>query len=156
MVEQRKTFALLLVLLLSLCSSVGAQPNNSNDVEKRVKSLIEKMVNRSTEKRAFADLEAMGCSAVPAIIANMDDRRKLPDPNIALKNKMPGAWEAQRFYGPEKVVDALDAILNQQTGHTGAIYNGGTDEERTKAVKGWREWLAKTPPDKRCFKDVKP
>jgi hypothetical protein len=152
---RRESLVLLLSLLLSLCTAVG-QPNKSDSVEKQVKSLINKMVSRTTEKKAFAELEAMGCAAVPAIIANMDDRRNLPDPNIALVNKGPGAWEAQRFYGPKKVVDALDAILNQLTGHTGNIYNGGTDEERKKAVKDWREWLSKTPPTKRCFADVKP
>jgi hypothetical protein len=156
MVTHRKSSALFLALLLSFCFAASAQSNNANDVEKRVKSLINQMTNHSTEQKAFADLEALGCSAVPAIIANIDDRRKLPDRSIALKNKMPGAWEARRLYGPEKVVDALDAILNQQTGHGGSIVNGGTDQERTEAAKAWREWLAKTPADKRCFADVKP
>ena len=156
MAENRKSITLLLALLMAFVSAVLAQSNNPSAVEKRVKSLIDKMARRSTEEKAFADLEAIGCSAVPIVIANMDDRRDLPDPNIALVNKMPGAFEGRRFYGPKKIVDALDAILNQQTGHGGTIVNGGTDQERANAVKAWREWLAKTPADKRCFADVKP
>jgi hypothetical protein len=124
-------------------------------MDERVRILINQTTKRATEEKAFKDLEALGCSGVPAIIARMDDRRDLPDPNIALINKMPGAWEGRRFYGPKKVVDALDAILNQLTGHTENIYNGGTEDVRAKAVKGWRDWLSKTPPEKRCFADVR-
>lgn len=113
--------------------------------------LIEKMLNNRTEHRAFADLEALGCAAVPAIVKRMDDRRNLPDPSISLQNKSPGAFEARRHYGPQKIVDALAAILNQLTGQNfGSIYNGGTDEERTKAVNGWRDFLSKTPRSKLC------
>jgi hypothetical protein len=46
----------------------------------------------------------------------MDDRRSLPDPRISLKNKSPQAFEGLRHYGPQEVVDALAAILNQITG----------------------------------------
>lgn len=54
-------------------------------------------------------------------------------------------------YGPEKVVDALAAILNQITGrHFGFIYNGATDAERTKTVRAWRDFLRKTPKAKLC------
>jgi hypothetical protein len=87
------------------------------------------------------------------IIARMDDRRSLPDPRISLRNKSPDAWEGIRFYGPEKVVDALAAILNQITGRDfGFIYNGdeATEAERTKAVSGWRHWLSKTQPSRLC------
>jgi hypothetical protein len=55
------------------------------------------------------------------------------------------------MYGPEVLTDALAAILNQITGqHFGFIYNGGTEEERAKVVKGCREFVAKTPPDRLC------
>jgi hypothetical protein len=109
------------------------------------------MLNRRTEQKAFADLEALGCPAVPAIIARMDDRRSLPDPRMALTNKSPDAFESRRFYGPEKLVDALDAILNQITGQIfGSISNGGTEAERARTVSAWRAFLSKTPPSSLC------
>jgi hypothetical protein len=95
---------------------------------------------------------ALGCAAVPAIIAQMDDRRDLQDPRIALTNKSPDAWEGRRFYGPKKIVDVLAAILNQITGEDfGFIYNGDvTDAERTKTIEGWREFLRKKPKSMLC------
>lgn len=120
-------------------------------IDEQVAMLIEKMLRKKTEHQAFSDLEALRCAAVPAIIKRMDDRRNLPDPTISLENKSPDAFEGLRHYGPKKVVDALAAILNQLTGEDfGSIYNGGTDQERTEAVKGWRDWLRKTPQGKRC------
>jgi TonB family protein len=124
---------------------------STEEIDQQVASLIERMLNEKSEQEAFADLEGMGCAAVPAIIKRMDDRRRLPDPTIALMNKAPDAFEAKRFYGPEQVVDALAAILNQVTGHHfGFIYNGATSSERTKTVMGWREFLGRTPASKVC------
>ena len=69
----------------------------------------------------------------------------------SLKNKSPEAFEGLRHYGPQKVVDALAAILNQITGQNfGFIYNGATDAERTKTVRGWRDFLQKTPATRLC------
>src|SRR5436190_16352537 len=102
----------VMLSVLSLRLNGDAQPNTSR-VEKRVSVLIEKMLKTSTEQRAFADLEALGCPAVPAIIKRMNDGRELPDHHISLRNKSPQAFESMRHYGPEKVVDALAAILNQ-------------------------------------------
>jgi hypothetical protein len=125
--------------------------HSSTKIDKRVAALIEKMANQKTEQQAFADLESLGCQAVPTIIERMDDRRKLPDPNISLRNKSPDAFESQRFYGPKEIVDALAAILNQITGRDfGSIYNGATDAERDKAVHGWRDFLHTTPAAKLC------
>jgi hypothetical protein len=124
-------------------------------VEKRVAVLIEGMLNSSTEHKAFADVEALGCAAVPAIIERMDDRRDLPDQHISLRNKSPDAWEAMRHYGVEKAVDALNAILNQMTGESFGWVDTNKDErtknaERAKLVRGWRDWLKRTPPTKLC------
>jgi len=133
-----------------LCLNCYGQ-RSSATVEKRVSVLIGKMLNSSTEQQAFADLEALGCPAVPTIVQQMDDRRNLPDLRISLKNKSPQAFEGLRHYGPQKVVDALAAILNQITGRSfGFIYNGGTDAQRTKTVRGWRDFLQKTPATKLC------
>jgi len=113
--------------------------------------LIKKIVHKKTETKAFADLEALGCAAVPSIIRRMDDRRKLPIPAISLKNKSPQALEGLRHYGPKEVVDALAAILNQITGQDfGSIYNGATEADRTHAVRGWRDWLRRTPAEDLC------
>ena len=57
-------------------------------------------------------MESLGKGAVPAIIAQMDDRLSLAFREIALQNHIPDAGESLRRYGPELVVDALDAILN--------------------------------------------
>ena len=129
--------------------------DSSLKVEKRVRDIINRMVKRSTEHKAFANLEALGCPAVPAIIQQMDDRRALPDKHISLTNKSPQAWEGMRHYGVEKVVDALDAILNQLTGQSFGYIDTDKDEatqnaERAKVVRGWRDWLERTPQTKLC------
>jgi hypothetical protein len=119
--------------------------------DKQAALLIEKTLQRKTEQQAFSDLEALGCAAVPAIIERMDNRRKLPELRISLRNKSPDAFEGIRHYGPEVVVDALAAILNQVTGRDfGFIYNGATNAERTKTITGWRDFLKKTPSTKLC------
>jgi hypothetical protein len=53
------------------------------------------------------------------------------------------------------VVDALDAILNQMTGESFGYIDVDKDEptkdtERATVVRGWRDWLAKTPLAKLC------
>ncbi|SIO38309.1 hypothetical protein [Fibrobacter sp. UWB11] len=107
-----------------------------------VKSLIEDMLIASKAKDAYVKLEKLGFQAVPATICLMDDRRELAVKGISLENKSPQAWEAMRHYGPEVVVDVLEAILNQITGKSfGFIHNGGTEEERTSTVNGWRIFL---------------
>jgi hypothetical protein len=147
----RTRFALTWLALLSMVAQGFAQ-SQEKAIDKRVAVLIERMTKRSTEEKAFADLETMGCAAVPAIVNRMDERRKLPDPRISLRNKSHDAFEGLRHYGPEKVVDALAAILNQVTGQDfGFIYNGATEEERTKAVKGWREFVQTTPSSRLCL-----
>src|SRR5262249_16602884 len=102
----------LLAILVPANSSAQVSAKQLSKIDQQVASLIEKMVHKRTEHKAFADLEALGCPAVPFIIQRMDDRRKLPDPSISLENP-PNAFEGLRHYNPEKVVDALAAILNQ-------------------------------------------
>jgi hypothetical protein len=77
------TLFTIILTLVSLCLNCYGQ-RSSLAVEKRVAVLIEKMLNTSTEQQALADLEALGCPAVPAIVERMDDRRNLPDPRISL------------------------------------------------------------------------
>jgi len=127
----------------------GQQPTGT--VDQRVSVLIGQMLSASTEQKAFADLEMLGCQAVPSIIQQLDDRRDLPIPQISLRNKSPQAFEGIRHYGPMKVVDALAAILNQVTGRSfGFIYNGATDAERTETIKAWAKFLRDTPHAQLC------
>ena len=143
-------FSLALVFVAGT-DSAFAQAAKESPLDKKVAALIEKTLKRKTERGAFSELEALGCAAVPSIIKRMDDRRKLADPRISLMNKSPDAFEGMRHYGPELVVDALAAILNQVTGQDfGFIYNGASDAERAKAIKGWRDFLKATPPEMLC------
>src|SRR5262249_51932276 len=95
--------AILLALIVILAppkssAQVSAAKQNSK-IDRQVASLIEEMVSKRTEHKAFANLEALGCPAVPFIIRRMDDRRKLPDPFISLENRSPDAFEGFRQYG---------------------------------------------------------
>ena len=148
-----KRTAFLLICVISIWAAYPPWCDASQDsaTDKRVAVLIERMLKANTEQKAFSDLEALGCAAVPAIIRRMDDRRSLPDPRISLRNKSPDAFEGVRHYGPNQIVDALAAILNQLTGQDfGFIYNGATDEERTKTIQGWRKFLESTPVPNLC------
>src|SRR4051812_10166398 len=49
----------------------GATQDETTDM--RVAVLIERMLKAETEQRAFAELEALGCTAVPPMIRRMDD-----------------------------------------------------------------------------------
>ncbi len=91
-------FLLMLVLI-----GIGAHGQHSSPkIDKRVAVLIQRMSDQKTEQQAITELESLGCLAVPAIIERMDDRRKLPDPRISLRNKSPDAFEGLRHYGPER------------------------------------------------------
>ena len=127
----------------------GRPPMPAPDLDGKVAELLERALVEETEAQAFRKLEELGCPAVPAIVKHLDDRRKLPIAYIRLYNKNPDAFEEFRQYGPEVLTDALAAILNQLTGqHFGFIYNGATEEERAKVVAAWRDFVAKTPPEK--------
>ena len=68
--------------------------------------------------------------------------RPLAESQISLVNDFPGAFEGVRHYGPDLIVEALDAILNDITGENfGNIHNGGTAAERAKALRSWRIYL---------------
>ncbi len=104
--------------------------------------LIKKSLRKETQHAAFAELEALGKVAVPAMILLMDDRRPLPIKGISLRNKSENAFEGLRHYSPELVVDAMAALLNQLTGEGfGSIYNGASERERRETVNGWRIYL---------------
>lgn len=109
-----------------------------------VRVLLSKLPHATEEQQqdVFQKLEALGRDGVPAIVAQMDDRRPLAHSSISLVNHDPNAFEGLRHYGPELVVDALDAILNQITGAGGSVVNGGSERERQSAVSAWRVYVA--------------
>lgn len=116
-----------------------------------VRALIARLnrVGGDQQQRVFDRLGALGEAAVPAIIAQMDDRRALRTRAISLVNHAPEAFEGMRHYGPEQVVDGLDAVLNQITGQSfGSIVNGGSSRQRAATVAGWRVFAA----DRECKK----
>lgn len=127
----------------------GWRPDPSVPHYREVRGLVARLgrVGGRAQERVFERLEALGADAVPAIVAHMDDRRHLRDPRISLRNQATDAFEAYRHYGPERVVDALAAILSQVAGQSfGEIEHGGSERERRAAVAGWRVYAA----DLRC------
>jgi hypothetical protein len=112
---------------------------------REVRALIARLgsVSGDEQQRVFERLETLGNEAAPAIIAQMDDRRPLQTRAISLVNHSPDAFEGVRHYGPNQVVDGLDAVLNQITGQSfGSIANGGSNRQRDAAVAGWRVYAA--------------
>lgn len=145
------TLVLLLSCSIEIASAKDTPQAAPDPYDARVAVLIGKMVDSAMEEMAFANLEKLGCPAVPAIIRQMDVRRDLPLKDISLFNRSPNAFEGKRFYRPEKVVDAIAAILNQITGEDhGSIYNGDTDAKRSATVRGWREFLRTTAAKDLC------
>jgi len=90
------------------------------------------------QAQVLAVLQALGPDAVPALVAQMDDRRPLAAQSVTVDSPTPENHYAVRTYTPKTIVDALDAELNQITGEFGTIYNGGSDAERDSAVRAWR------------------
>ena len=109
----------------------------------RVSHLVDELVaDPERQRTAFASLLELGEAAVPAVISALSDRRPLAERHVMLENHARDAFEAYRQYGPELVVDALAAWLNQVTGESfGFIYNGASDAERNACVAGWRLYL---------------
>ena len=116
-------------------------PSRENRYE-TVKSLIDNSTrDGERQQTAFRDLEALGMEAVAPIIMLMDDRRNLAIPQMSVKNRL-GHWEACRHYTLNKVVDAMNVILNQITGLSfGEIHNGGTELQRKETVNAWKIYL---------------
>ncbi len=123
--------------------SVAPPPDQALPHFKEVRDLLSALPQATSrgEEEIFRKLEAFGIDGVPAIVAQMDDRRPLPVPQITLANP-PGFWEGERHYAPELVVDALDAILNQITGFGAFVVNGGSERQRQAAVAAWRVYAA--------------
>jgi hypothetical protein len=136
--------AILSTAALLLCAAAPSRPLHYEEVKRildRLAELPARPTAEAEQENLFERLEALGPSAVPAMIDLMDDRRPLRFHSIGLTNHAADAFEGRRLYGPELIVDAVAAILNQITGENfGFIYNGATDAERRAAVAGWRRY----------------
>ena len=119
------------------------------NIDKKMYSKVNQYINNTTnillENNSFKQLEKLGEIGVPYIILLMDNFETLPIKSIILENNWEDAFESYRQYGPELVIDALAAILNQITGEDfGSIHNGdAAQEERILALNGWRIYLYK-------------
>lgn len=113
--------------------------------------------DEAAQQAAFDAIDGLGCRAAPAIAAVLGDGRKLPFRALRLGRPSTGPAGAARSYTPETVTDALAAILSDLTWqHFGFIYNGATEEERARAVKLWRDYLAGRPLDEICGPAARP
>ena len=140
LLEQVRNEVATQVVILRECSRLF--PPEEQPLHQEVKRLIDATTNKETQAETFSQLIELGFRAVPAIITLMDDRRDLGEHSISLPNRSPYAFEALRHYGPELVVDAMAAILNQMTGQDfGSIHNGGSEQQRQDTINGWRIYL---------------
>jgi hypothetical protein len=101
----------------------------------------------------FEKIVAYGVDAVPFVILRLDDFRPLatrwlPLPNrkamLPTESRKQYSFESVNQYGPEKVVDALSAVLNHLTHQPDPnfIYNGAeNDLVRQKSIGFWRDYL---------------
>jgi hypothetical protein len=117
--------------------------------ESELQSLVEIMVDKQTDpgtaQAVYEAVIALGREAVPTIIKYMDDRRKLNIPKISLAPWWPDADEGLVHYGPETVTDVLSVALMALTNEDlTAIYNGGTELERSQAVRIWKVYERRT------------
>lgn len=122
----------------------GWQSDSSLPQFEEVADLISQLgvVSGVEQQQVFDSLINLGADAVPAIVSQMDDRRPLQTRSISLENRWSDAFETIRHYGPNQVVDGLDAVLNQITGFGGSIVNGGSERAREAAVAGWRVYAS--------------
>ena len=137
----------LMVVLLAGCATNHASA--VDQMAKRVASLVDATTQKSSEERAFAQLESLGNDAVPYLVGHLGDTRKLPVKQLSLVNKAPDAFEGVRHYGPEVVHDGLSAVLNQITGKSfELVYNGSNPAERESDRKQWQNWCVEAYPEK--------
>ncbi|QWT21238.1 hypothetical protein KPL74_04370 [Bacillus sp. NP157] len=133
-----------LVLAVAGCATA---PVVTDPMAAKVRRLVDDTTHERREAQAFASLEQLGPPAVPYIVGQLGDMRKLPIEQIDLANHAPDAFESIRHYGPQVVHDALAAILNQVTGqHFGFVYNGATDAQRADNRQQWVTWCVATYP----------
>ena len=117
--------------------------------ESELQSLVELMVDKRTDpataQAVYEAVIGLGKEAISTIVKYMDDRRKLNIPKISLVPWWPDAHEGLVHYGPETVTDVLSVALMALTNEDlTAIYNGGTELERSQAVRIWKIYERRT------------
>jgi len=112
-------------------------------LKKKVKDLISQMFELSMARKAYADLENLGKEAIPYIIMQMDDYRKLVLKTISFKNKSRDAFEGVRHIRVETVTDVLSEILTQLEGKRFSYISNyeKSNEDRRKDIYQWKLWL---------------
>ena len=121
-------------------------------------AVAELTIDADHQSRSVDAILDLGIEAVPALIALMDDRRELPVKSISLEN-WPGHWEACRHYGPQTVVDLVDALADHSV-KIGlvSVMNGGTEQNRRQAVVRWKllliRWLEENRKSGKFLKPV--
>ena len=121
-------------------------------------AVAELTIDADHQSRSVDAILDLGIEAVPALIVLMDDRRELPVQSVSLENS-PGHWEAYRHYGPETVVDLVDALADHSVKiGLGSVTNGGTEQERRQAVVRWKlllvRWLEENRKSGKFLKPV--
>lgn len=111
-------------------------------MDRKIKGLVDELVIEEREMAAFEELLMIGRDAIPYIILCMDDYRELPIKYVRIIDDSPDAWEEWVHYGPKLVIDMLSILSGQLSRASfGFIHNGGTNEERQRALDGWRIYL---------------
>ena len=148
--RRRAVLFLVAVSIATNFTSAAQRRETAEAVRKSIEHAV-KATSQDQQQAAFDELVALGCRAVPEIVAVLDDQRRLPVAYIRLNNDGPNSFEAFGQYGPETVTDALAAILNHLTWRDfGFIYNGATPAQRKQTIAGWRTFVRDTPVKNLC------
>jgi len=114
---------------------------HNEELNSRVKQLIEKALIEGSVKEAYAELKGLDKSYVPYLILNMDDFRKLPYTSLSFINTSPNAFEGIAHYRVEKVVDLLSMITKRISNASIYAYQYDNNEQRQHLVQDWKVWL---------------
>ncbi|MBZ0111372.1 MAG: hypothetical protein K8J08_02820 [Thermoanaerobaculia bacterium] len=150
---KRFLYSVFVLLATGWAIAASAREAHEDRTGDAARQFIEEAVaasDQTGQQAAFDRLMALGCSAVPAIVGALPDDRDLTIRYIRITNS-PEVFEAVAQYGPEKVTDALVAVLGYLTEqHFGFIHNGASPEDRATTVAAWRAFVEQTPPDQLC------
>lgn len=128
---------------------------DATPMKARVHALVDALTREDDEQNAIAKLVLLGPEAVPYLVGELNDFRKLPAESIQIQAHGVDSFEAARFYRPQVVHDVVAAILNQITGiGFEFVYNGADGVRRSRNLKQWQDWCVSAYPDK--IKTCKP
>ncbi|KSB90968.1 hypothetical protein AS593_12500 [Caulobacter vibrioides] len=120
------------------------KPDRKSPHFKEVRRLVARLgrVSGAEQQQAFSYLESLGPDAVPAIVAVMDDRRRVKFGHVSLAGVSPDGLAISTRYSVDQVVDALSAVLSQITGENLGRIGASSDRERALTVSVWRVYTA--------------